>query len=178
MTRPYVRRYCTTRWRTLRTRSPRWAANSAPGLPRWWRETRCWTPSGEIGTATWPGRAQDNALSDWPSHPGGAEPQAPRHRLGLRCHSRPARQRRPRPHRGLWTTVPLPVKSALARRAPPGLSVNGRQWLFCTLRGGDLSARPCAPDSQRRAAPRLYRAERGFSLPLPGKQRLGDDRYL
>ena len=44
----------------------------------------------------------------------------------------------------------------------PRLGVNGRQWLFCTLQGGDLSANHVRQMVKLRAAPRLYRAERGF----------------
>jgi hypothetical protein len=53
----------------------------------------------------------------------------------------------------------------------PVLGVNGRQRLFCTLQGGDLSA-----DHVRQmvnAAPRL----REISLSLPGQQRLSNDPY-
>ena len=44
----------------------------------------------------------------------------------------------------------------------PRLGVNGRQWLFCTLQGGDLSANHVRQMVKLRAGPRLYRAERGF----------------
>ena len=57
----------------------------------------------------------------------------------------------------------------------PRLGVNGRQRLFCTLQGGDLSPNHVRQMPKRRAAVRLYRAERGISLPLPGQQRLSND---
>jgi len=74
------------------------------------------------------------------------------------------------------TTVLSPVVQLwLAER--PRLGVNGRQRLFCTLQGGDLSANHVRQMVKRRAAPRLYRAERGFRCHLPGQQRLSNDPY-
>jgi hypothetical protein len=67
------------------------------------------------------------------------------------------------------------VQLWLAER--PRLGVNDRQRLFCTLQGGDLSANHVRRIVKRRAAPRLYRAERGISLSLPGQQRLSNDPY-
>ena len=74
------------------------------------------------------------------------------------------------------TTVPSPVVQPLARRAP-GLGVNGRQWLFCTLQDGEPSANHVRQMVMYRAAPRLYRAEREILLSLPGQQRLSNDPY-
>jgi hypothetical protein len=67
------------------------------------------------------------------------------------------------------------VQLWLAER--PRLAVNGRQRLFCTLQGGDLSANHVRRMVKRRAAPRLYRAERGIPLSLSGQQRLSNDPY-
>jgi hypothetical protein len=67
------------------------------------------------------------------------------------------------------------VQLWLAER--PRLGVKGRQRLFCTLQGGDLSANHVREMVKRRAAPRLYRAERRIPLSLPGQQRLSNDPY-
>jgi len=48
------------------------------------------------------------------------------------------------------TTVLSPVVLLLAER--PRLGVNGRQWLFCTLQGGELSAKHVRQMVKRRAA--------------------------
>jgi hypothetical protein len=67
------------------------------------------------------------------------------------------------------------VRLWLAER--PRLGANGRQRLFCALQGGDLSANHVRQMVKCRAASRLYRAERGISLSLPGRQRLSNDPY-
>jgi hypothetical protein len=91
-------------------------------------------------------RAADRPLPDWPSHPTGAEPQARRHRLGPRYHPRPARQGRPRRHRGPDHGA-IARSAALARRAPQARRQRPPTAVLHPA-GRRSVGQPCAPDGQ------------------------------